>query len=154
MRDEKKAKTFFVQNLLLGVGFFLVFLSFNGTQSLETSVNGNIGTWSVAALYISFSVCALFFGSGIVGTIGPKWSIFAGLLIFRYRSSIRMCAFGRAHELIGQGAITYSLYIVSNLHAEAYTVIPAGVLLGLGASVMRKNRLRTLAERVFSFFSR
>lgn len=64
----------------LSFGFLFVFLAFNGTQSLETSLNGNLGHWAIASIYISFSVCSFLFSSSIVSYFQPKLSIVFGKL--------------------------------------------------------------------------
>ena len=66
--DVNPTKKYIINVVILSFSFFLVFVAFNGTQNLETSVNGNLGNWGLGTTsannrsYIVFVVCLLCHG--------------------------------------------------------------------------------------------
>jgi len=59
------------QAVLLGLLFCILFLAFNATQNLQSTVNKKLGFWSLAILYIVFAT-SNFFAPAVVMKIGEK----------------------------------------------------------------------------------
>ncbi|XP_069811120.1 protein unc-93 homolog A-like [Dendropsophus ebraccatus] len=96
---------------VLSVGFLLLFVAFGGLQTLQSSLNpsGGLGAVSLSVTYAGQIFSAAIFTPFVINKLGCKWTI-----------SIATCF--------------YMIYTVANFYARWYTLIPASVLLGLGAS--------------------
>eukprot|EP01105_Mastigella_eilhardi_P018170 TRINITY_DN4201_c0_g1_i1.p1 TRINITY_DN4201_c0_g1~~TRINITY_DN4201_c0_g1_i1.p1 ORF type:complete len:458 (-),score=143.04 TRINITY_DN4201_c0_g1_i1:116-1465(-) len=102
----------FVDLLLVSFCLLLIFLAFNGTQTIESSiVPGDLGYLSLAVLYLTFAASALLLSTGVVSKLTPKWSIMVG-------------------------SLGYVVYIGANLYPRYYTLIPGAVLVGVCASIL------------------
>eukprot|EP01114_Cavostelium_apophysatum_P019462 TRINITY_DN6284_c0_g1_i1.p1 TRINITY_DN6284_c0_g1~~TRINITY_DN6284_c0_g1_i1.p1 ORF type:complete len:454 (+),score=76.98 TRINITY_DN6284_c0_g1_i1:939-2300(+) len=112
-RPHKSPTPHLINLLLMNVGFMGVFAAFNATQNLESSLvkNPHLGYYSIAALYAAFCFSAVFFSSAIVSFLKPR----LGMII---------------------GGFTYIGLTVANLFPIYPVMIPAGVLLGVGASIL------------------
>ena len=76
----------------LAVSFLFVFVAFNGTLNVESTVNADLGYWSVSTIY--FGLCiGTFFSTSVVRRITPKY----GLVL---------------------GAATYAGFMAANLYPE------------------------------------
>ncbi|KAL7720006.1 UNC93-like protein MFSD11 [Entamoeba marina] len=67
--------------ILTGIGFLVVFTSFNTTENYITSMYGHYGMISLAIIYISFACFGLFVPL-ILRRIGEKWSLLIGGIVF------------------------------------------------------------------------
>jgi len=79
-------------------------------QGFKSTGNKNLGLWSLFTLYAAFSVC----------------NLFANVIVQRWGE--KLCL------VIGAG--TYVAYLGANLYPRMYTLIPASVLIGWGASIL------------------
>ncbi|XP_078181230.1 major facilitator superfamily protein [Carex rostrata] len=97
---------------ILSFAFLFVFSAYGAAQNLESTVNneGNIGTISLAILYLSFTLFSII-ASPVVRVLGSK----------------------RALVL---GTSGYLLFIAANLKPSWYTMVPASVYLGFTASII------------------
>ncbi|KAF3329988.1 UNC93-like protein 3 [Carex littledalei] len=97
---------------ILSFAFLFVFSAYGAAQNLESTVNneGNIGTISLAILYLSFTLFSII-ASPVVRVLGSK----------------------RALVL---GTSGYLLFIAANLSPSWYTMVPASVYLGFTASII------------------
>ncbi|KAH3767213.1 transporter, major facilitator subfamily protein [Pelomyxa schiedti] len=110
--NKGSAKRHLCNLFFVSTSFFFVFLAFNGTQTIESSiVPGDLGYWSVATIYITFAVSALFLSSGVVKKLSPKWSM-------------------------AIGTIAYAVYVGANLYPQYYTLIPTAAMVGVSASIL------------------
>lgn len=97
---------------ILSFAFLFVFSAYGAAQNLESTVNneGNIGTISLAILYLSFTLFSIV-ASPVVRVLGSK----------------------RALVL---GTSGYLLFIAANLKPSWYTMVSASVYLGFTASII------------------
>lgn len=95
----------------MSIFYLLVFIAFNGTQSIMTSLIGEMGSWSLAILYISFTICSLLASTGLVIVLTPKWALVLGSII-------------------------YTAFIAANIKPMYETLMPLALLLGLAASLV------------------
>eukprot|EP00940_MAST-03C_sp_MAST-3C-sp2_P003298 g3298.t1 len=99
--------------LILGFGFFGIFMAFNTAQSLATSLPGgpeNLGYMCLAALYGTFTV-ACFFVPPWIKKIGPKYAMIIG-------------------------GVPYVLMVGATLKPSYWLSIPMNVLVGIGAPLL------------------
>eukprot|EP00033_Pygsuia_biforma_P002167 GCRY01002402.1.p1 GENE.GCRY01002402.1~~GCRY01002402.1.p1 ORF type:complete len:424 (+),score=64.65 GCRY01002402.1:278-1549(+) len=96
--------------VLMGICFFFLFIAFNTTQSLETTLNKQLGFNSLAILYTCFSLTN-FFSPAIIKHIGPR----AGLIL---------------------GAIGYTAYIAGNIKINDTVFLINSGFCGCGASLI------------------
>lgn len=97
---------------ILSCGFLLIFSAYGAAQNLESTVNttDNLGTISLGILYVSFTFFSLV-ASLVVRALGPKNAI-----------------------LLGTSG--YWLFIAANLKPSWFTMVPASLYLGFGASII------------------
>lgn len=98
---------------LIWMSFFylLVFIAFNGTQSIMTSLIGEMASYSLSILYISFTACSLLASTGLVIVLTPKWALVLGSVI-------------------------YTAFIAANINPMYATLMPLALFLGLAASLV------------------
>jgi len=109
--DEKKtSRSNLFSVIQLGATFTILFLAYNTAQGFESSVNKNLGLWSLSVLYFVFSFSNLFAGA-IVQKLGEKLSLFFG-------------------------ALGYVIFLAANVYPTFYTLIPGAAVIGLGAAVL------------------
>jgi len=101
-----------VKLVAMSISFLLVFLAFNGTQTIMSSLlSGRLGYWSIACIYIAFTISSLFLSSAFVIAVSIKWSLFIG-------------------------GVLYLGFIVANIFPSWETLVPFAVVLGIGASII------------------
>ena len=88
---------------------FALFLQ--GISNLQSSINCDegLGVASLATIYGTLIFSAIFVPSFVIRHLGLKWTLVASM----------SC---------------YTLYMVANFYPDWYTLIPASVLVGLGAA--------------------
>ncbi|KAH3744972.1 UNC93-like protein A [Pelomyxa schiedti] len=97
---------------LCSFAFFLVFTAESVVLGFSSSIIGGLlGYWNVAILYMVFSITSLFLALPVITWLGP----IKGMMI---------------------ASITYVLYCVANAFPQWATLLPAGILIGAGASVL------------------
>jgi MFS family permease len=102
-----------VTTLHLSCAFFFFFASFNGAQSLESSLHESdpaLGYWTVSLIYISLAFFTIP-APALVRHVGAK----AGLCI---------------------GCTTYITFLLANIWPMKATLFPAAVLLGVGGATL------------------
>ena len=106
----KKLDQYATKNvLIISLCFMLLFTAFNGLQFFQSSLHTEEGLACVSVLYASFVITGLLgVAPLIINKIGPKWTMVVG-------------------------TCTYLLWVLMNGHATWYTMIPAAILVGLGA---------------------
>ena len=136
MKDSTKQILKLIQ---MSVSYLMVFLAFNGlrfssltfhprtwlthlslslpthntgTQTIMSSLlPGNLGYWSIACIYITFTLSSLLLSSAFVIAVTVKWSLFIGGLL-------------------------YLGFIVANIWPDWVTLVPGALVLGIGASII------------------
>lgn len=89
------------------VSFMFVFSAFVGIQNIQSSLNAQIGTLSLALTYAFYFIIG-FMTPAIIRLLGTKYS-----LLFGY--------------------ICHTVYIATNFYPEYFTLVPSSVLLGIGS---------------------
>jgi len=98
--------------IMMSVSFLCVFLAFNGTQTIMSSLlSGNLGYWSIACIYIAFTASSLLISSPFVIAVTTKWSLFVG-------------------------GVLYLGFIIANIWPMWETLVPCAVVLGIGAAII------------------
>uniref|UniRef100_A0A8R1DZ16 Protein unc-93 homolog A n=1 Tax=Caenorhabditis japonica TaxID=281687 RepID=A0A8R1DZ16_CAEJA len=105
-----KIKRKIMSNLwIISVAFLFLFTAFNGLQNLQTSVNGDLGSDSLVALYLSLAISSLFVPSFMINRLGCKLTFLVAIFV-------------------------YFLYIIINLRPTYSSMIPASIFCGIAAS--------------------
>ncbi|KAL1130888.1 hypothetical protein AAG570_012129 [Ranatra chinensis] len=97
----------------VSLAFMVQFTAFQGTANLQSSINaaGGLGTVSLSAIYAALVVSCIFVPTFVIKRLTVKWTLCLSMLC-------------------------YAPYIGSQFYPQFYTLVPTGVLLGLGAAPM------------------
>jgi len=109
-RAESQRDPHTVSVLIMGLGFFGIFMAFNTAQALQSSVNHTLGNACLCVLYATFTAACLV-GPIVVEKWGPKISMIVG-------------------------GTTYVAMVLSNLHPSWGLSVPMFFLVGLGAPLL------------------
>ncbi|XP_011502128.1 PREDICTED: UNC93-like protein [Ceratosolen solmsi marchali] len=95
--------------LIIGFAFMIHFMAFMGASNLQSSINADnsLGTFTLASIYGSLIFSNIFLPMLIISWLGCKWTI----------------------------ALTFAAYmpfIAAQFYPRFYTMIPAGLAVGLG----------------------
>ncbi|XP_072032785.1 protein unc-93 homolog A-like [Amphiura filiformis] len=103
--------------LVVSSAFFLLFTAFMGLSNLQSSINCDegLGVASLATIYATLIVSALFIPSFVIKHLGIKWTIAAS-----------MCC--------------YTIYTAANFYPDWWTLIPASILLGLAGAPLWSSK--------------
>ncbi|XP_014214880.1 UNC93-like protein [Copidosoma floridanum] len=95
--------------LMIGFAFMLQFTAFMGASNLQSSVNADqsLGTFTLAAIYGSLIFSNIFLPVLIISWLGCKWTIAVAF-------------------------VAYMPFIAAQFWPRFYTMIPAGLAVGLG----------------------
>lgn len=98
---------------VVSTAFMVQFTAFQGTANLQSSINAkdSLGTISLSAIYSALVVSCIFLPTLIIRRLTVKWALFFSM----------MC---------------YAPYIGAQFYPRFYTLVPAGILVGLGAAPM------------------
>ncbi|GAB0098723.1 MFS transporter superfamily [Sergentomyia squamirostris] len=96
---------------IISLAFLLQFTAFQGTGSLQSSINGGLGTLSLSAVFGAIVVSCVFIPTLAIKKFTAKWTLCFSMLC-------------------------YVPYLAAQFYPRTYTLIPAGVLVGLGAAPM------------------
>ena len=97
----------------VSVAFMVQFTAFQGTANLQSSINASdgLGTVSLSAIYAALVLSCIFVPTFVIKRLTVKWTLCVSMLC-------------------------YAPYIGAQFYPKFYTLVPAGVLLGLGAAPM------------------
>lgn len=97
----------------VSIAFMVQFTAFQGTANLQSSINASdgLGTVSLSAIYAALVLSCIFVPTFVIRRLTVKWTLCVSMLC-------------------------YAPYIGSQFYPKFYTLVPAGVLLGLGAAPM------------------
>ncbi|CAH0715375.1 unnamed protein product, partial [Brenthis ino] len=95
--------------VVISIAFMVHFTAYSGAANLQSSINADegLGTASLAAVYAGLIFSNIFLPVVVIKWLGTKWAISLSF-------------------------ITYMPYIAAQLYPRFYTLIPAGLILGLG----------------------
>ncbi|KAJ8940390.1 hypothetical protein NQ318_009820, partial [Aromia moschata] len=107
----------------ISCAFMIQFTAFQGTANLQSSINAKdgLGTVSLCAVYAALVVSCIFVPTFLIKKLTVKWTLCLSL----------MC---------------YAPYIGSQFYPRFYTLVPAGVLLGIGAAPMWASKATYLTQ--------
>lgn len=111
---SRKEKWRILKNIAaVSFAFMVQFTAFQGTANLQSSINAKegLGTVSLSAIYAALVLSCIFVPTFLIKRLTVKWTLCCSMLC-------------------------YAPYIVAQFYPRFYTLVPAGVLLGLGAAPM------------------
>ena len=107
----------------ISLAFMVQFTAFQGTANLQSSINAaeGLGTVSLSAIYAALVVSCIFVPTFLIKRLTVKWTLCFSMLM-------------------------YAPYIGAQFFPRFYTLVPAGVLLGLGAAPMWASKATYLTQ--------
>ncbi|XP_055586505.1 UNC93-like protein [Uranotaenia lowii] len=121
---SKKESLRIIKNVAtVSCAFMVQFTAFQGTANLQSSINAKdfLGTISLATIFASLVVSCVFLPTLIIRKLTVKWTLCLSMLC-------------------------YAPYIAAQFHPTFYTLIPAGILAGLGAAPMWASQATYLTQ--------
>ncbi|XP_054727296.1 UNC93-like protein isoform X1 [Anastrepha obliqua] len=108
---------------IISFAFMVQFTAFQGTANLQSSINATdgLGTVSLSAIYAALVVSCIFLPTLIIRKLTVKWTLVFSMLC-------------------------YAPYIAFQLFPKFYTLVPAGILVGLGAAPMWASKATYLTQ--------
>ncbi|XP_014096612.1 UNC93-like protein isoform X1 [Bactrocera oleae] len=108
---------------IISFAFMVQFTAFQGTANLQSSINAKdgLGTVSLSAIYAALVVSCIFLPTLIIRKLTVKWTLVFSMLC-------------------------YAPYIAFQLFPKFYTLVPAGILVGLGAAPMWASKATYLTQ--------
>ncbi|KAL3858705.1 hypothetical protein ACJMK2_008966 [Sinanodonta woodiana] len=120
----KMTKFQIIKNVLVvSLGFLFLFTSFQSLSNLQSSLNRaeGLGTIGLSVIYAALVVSCMFLPPATIAHFGCKWTV-----------AISMCC--------------YILYMAANFYAIWGTIIPAAIILGLGAAPLWSAKCTYLTQ--------
>lgn len=108
---------------LISCAFMIQFTAFQGTANLQSSINAKdgLGTVSLSAIYAALVVSCIFVPTFLIKRLTVKWTLCVSIAC-------------------------YVPYIAAQFYPRFYTLVPAGVVLGLGAAPMWASKATYLTQ--------
>lgn len=109
--------------IAISVAFLLLFSAFQSMASLQSSINSvdGLGPMSLATLYAGLVLSCMFLPTFLIDHLTVKYTIMLSMLC-------------------------YSVYIAAQFYPQFYTLVPAGIVLGLGAAPMWSAKCTYLTQ--------
>lgn len=109
--------------LLIATAFMVLFTAYQSMAALQSSINKveGLGSKSLATIYISLIVSSLFVPTWLIERLKAKWAMVLSMLC-------------------------YSLYIAAQFYPSFYTLIPAAVIIGVGAAPLWTAKCAYLSQ--------
>lgn len=103
--------------------FMVQFTAFQGTANLQSSINAadGLGTVSLSSIYAALVVSCIFVPTFLIKWLSVKWTLCLSMLC-------------------------YAPYIAAQFYPRFYTLVPAGVILGIGAAPMWASKATYLTQ--------
>lgn len=97
----------------ISCAFMIQFTAFQGTANLQSSINAKdgLGTLSLSSIFAALVVSCIFVPSFLIKRLSVKWTLCVSMLC-------------------------YAPYIASQFYPKFYTLIPCGIIVGIGAAPM------------------
>ncbi|CAH0703330.1 unnamed protein product [Spodoptera exigua] len=107
----------------VSAAFMIQFTAFQGTANLQSSINAadGLGTVSLSSIYAALVVSCIFVPTFLIKRLTVKWTLCISM----------MC---------------YAPYIGAQFYPAFYTLVPAGVVVGLGAAPMWTSKATYLTQ--------
>lgn len=107
----------------ISTAFMIQFTAFQGTANLQSSINAKdgLGTVSLSAIYGALVVSCIFVPTFLIKRLTVKWTLCLSMLC-------------------------YAPYIGAQFYPRFYTLVPAGVLVGIGAAPMWASKATYLTQ--------
>ncbi|XP_045464837.1 UNC93-like protein isoform X2 [Harmonia axyridis] len=107
----------------LSCAFMIHFTAFQGTANLQSSINAKdgLGTVSLCAVYAALVLSCIFVPTFLIKRLTVKWTLCLSMS-------------------------TYAFYIAAQFVPKFYTLVPAGILLGIGAAPMWASKATYLTQ--------
>lgn len=107
----------------VSAAFMVQFTAFQGTANLQSSINAaeGLGTVSLSAIYAALVVSCIFVPTFVIKRLTVKWTLCVSMLC-------------------------YAPYIAAQYYPKFYTLVPSGVLLGIGAAPMWASKATYLTQ--------
>ncbi|KAL4235032.1 unc-93 A [Mactra antiquata] len=122
--ETSMSKMKILKNLLVvSFAFMFLFTAFQSLTNLQSSLNREegLGTVGLSVIYGSLTVSCMFLPPFIIDVLGCKWTVAFSMLC-------------------------YILYMAANFYATWWTIIPAAVILGLGAAPLWSAKCTYLTQ--------
>ncbi|XP_021940392.1 UNC93-like protein isoform X2 [Zootermopsis nevadensis] len=123
-RLSRREKWRILKNIAaVSLAFMVQFTAFQGTANLQSSINAQegLGTVSLSAIYAALVVSCIFVPTFLIKRLTVKWTLCFSMLM-------------------------YAPYIGAQFFPRFYTLVPAGVILGLGAAPMWASKATYLTQ--------
>lgn len=121
---SRKEKWRILKNVaIISTAFMIQFTAFQGIANLQSSINAKdgLGTVSLSAIYAALVVSCIFVPTFVIKRLTAKWTLCFSMLC-------------------------YVPYIGSQFYPKFYTLVPAGVILGIGAAPMWASKASYLTQ--------
>lgn len=107
----------------VSAAFMVQFTAFQGTANLQSSINAadGLGTVSLSSIYAALVVSCIFVPTFLIKRLTVKWTLCLSMLC-------------------------YAPYIGAQFYPAFYTLVPAGVIVGLGAAPMWTSKATYLTQ--------
>ncbi|XP_068620378.1 UNC93-like protein [Battus philenor] len=107
----------------VSAAFMVQFTAFQGTANLQSSINAadGLGTVSLSSIYAALVVSCIFVPTFLIKRLTVKWTLCLSMLC-------------------------YAPYIGAQFYPAFYTLVPAGVVVGLGAAPMWTSKATYLTQ--------
>ncbi|XP_063704825.1 UNC93-like protein [Culicoides brevitarsis] len=108
---------------VVSFAFMVQFTAFQGTANLQSSINAKdgLGTISLSVIYAALVVSCIFVPTYVIRRLTVKWTLCLSMLC-------------------------YAPYIAAQFYPKFYTLVPAGILVGLGAAPMWASKATYLTQ--------
>ncbi|XP_063244913.1 UNC93-like protein isoform X2 [Bacillus rossius redtenbacheri] len=123
-RLSRREKWRILKNIAaVSLAFMVQFTAFQGIANLQSSINAKegLGTVSLSAIYAALVLSCMFIPTFLIKRLTVKWTLCLSMLC-------------------------YVPYIAAQFYPRFYTLVPAGVLLGLGAAPMWASKATYLTQ--------
>ncbi|CAH0546899.1 unnamed protein product [Brassicogethes aeneus] len=121
---SRKEKWRILKNVsAVSCAFMIQFTAFQGTANLQSSINAKdgLGTVSLSAIYAALVVSCIFVPTFLIKRLTVKWTLCVSMLC-------------------------YAPYLAAQFYPKFYTLVPAGVILGIGAAPMWASKATYLTQ--------
>lgn len=107
----------------VSLAFMVQFTAFQGTANLQSSINAKdgLGTTSLSSVYTALVLSCMFVPTFVIKRLTVKWTLCLSMLC-------------------------YAPYIAAQFYPRFSTLVPAGVLLGIGAAPMWASKATYLTQ--------
>ncbi|EEB19673.1 conserved hypothetical protein [Pediculus humanus corporis] len=107
----------------VSLAFMVQFTAFQGTANLQSSINAKdgLGTASLSSIYMALVLSCLFVPTYLIKKLTAKWTLCLSMLC-------------------------YAPYIAAQFYPTFGTLIPSGILLGIGAAPMWASKATYLTQ--------